>query len=104
VVSAIIDRYATEATVWLERFCPFLESLVVSGGDTLRLFLPELLLIVPVINKKAQLITATPMELYKKNLYKKNLYKKNLYKKTYKKTYKKPIKKTYKKKTYKKKT
>jgi hypothetical protein len=63
VVSKVIERFTADVIGWLERFRPFLESSVTGGSDTLSFIPPEMLLIVPAINKKVALGTATAMEL-----------------------------------------
>eukprot|EP00026_Physarum_polycephalum_P000921 Phypoly_transcript_00922.p1 GENE.Phypoly_transcript_00922~~Phypoly_transcript_00922.p1 ORF type:complete len:1281 (-),score=247.58 Phypoly_transcript_00922:48-3377(-) len=63
VVSKVIERFTADAIGWLERFRPFLESSVTGGTSTLNFIPPEILLIVPAINKKVSLGTASGMEL-----------------------------------------
>ena len=63
IVSKVIERFTTDAVGWLERFRPFLESSVSGGANTLSFIPPEILLIVPAINKKVALGTASAMEL-----------------------------------------
>lgn len=52
VLSKVIDQFTANAVGWLERFRPFLESSVTEGGASLSFIPPEILLIVPAINKK----------------------------------------------------
>ncbi len=63
VIKQAIDRLTAEVTMWLERFRPFIESSD-SGDDAALNFLPpELFLIVPALNKRVALGTASPMEM-----------------------------------------
>lgn len=63
VIKQAIDRLTAEVTTWLERFRPFIESSD-SGDDAALNFLPpELFLIVPALNKRVALGTASPMEM-----------------------------------------
>jgi hypothetical protein len=63
VVNKVIERFTADSISWLERFRPFLESSVSGSGESLSFVPPEILLIIPAINKKVALGTATPMEL-----------------------------------------
>jgi hypothetical protein len=63
VASQMVDRFTSEAVVWLERFRPFLDSSETGAASSLNFIPPEIFLIVPAINKKVKLGTATPMEL-----------------------------------------
>lgn len=63
VVGKVIDQFTTNAVTWLERFRPFLQSSESGSGEALSFIPPEIYLIIPAINKKVELGTATPMEL-----------------------------------------
>lgn len=63
VVGKVIEQFTGSAVTWLERFRPFLESSESLSGEALSFIPPEIYLIIPAINKKVELGTATPMEL-----------------------------------------
>ena len=60
VLQQAIERYTKEITTWLERFRPFLESTTSVDMDFVP---PELLLIIPALNKRVQRGVASPLEM-----------------------------------------
>lgn len=63
VVTQMVDRFLSEAVVWLERFRPFLDSSTKVDSASLSFIPPEIFLIVPALKKKVAKGNASPMEL-----------------------------------------